>query len=334
MTTISLYKVAKLHKPSFLQRLFKQAPEENVIIEINNLLASKPLLEIQQSDISRISSRYQVDAFHIYKKNFYEFYAVLLNFFLRDKKLNDEQHKNLSHLKGLLGLSNYDRDIIHTKLCSSIYYKRFQAVISDGRLSDDNKAMLDKFEKNLVLPSKIAVKISEELRGNFVRARLDEIVKQQRLSPEEEAEFTAIQKSLKVNVEVDKKTKQILKHYKELWRAENEALPVLDVALHLLKGEHCHFTSRAQWHEERINRGIPYWKYIDDGHFFLTNKRVIFVGHVKNTNIRLEKVLSFNAVENGVQLNKDTGKIPRVIFQEDADIFLILFPRVMRASDW
>ena len=42
----NVYKIKEYLRPTFFQRLFKNNPHENAIIEVNNLLALKPIKEI------------------------------------------------------------------------------------------------------------------------------------------------------------------------------------------------------------------------------------------------------------------------------------------------
>jgi len=317
-----------------MQRIFRQTPEENVIIEICNLLASKPILDIQKKEVDSILSRYTINVYRQFQKNIYEFYAVLLNQALKGGQLDAADRNVLHHLKDLLRLHERDIDFIHTKLTSDLYRKRYEAAICNGRLSDTDDKALDELAVNLQLPSKAASKISEEVRGRFVRIFLDKIVAKQRISPDEDNEFKAVAKSLKVDVQVDKTSRQLLDRYKLFWKLENQPLEELEVVINLQKNEQCYFTATAEWHEERTSRGTPYWKYIDKGDFFLTNKRVIFSGRIKNTSIRLDKILSFKSSEDGVQLYKDAGKSPLLVFKKDGDVFPVILARAMRESDW
>jgi hypothetical protein len=63
---------------------------------------------------------------------------------------------------------------------------------------------------------------------------------------------------------------------------------------------------------------------IDSGTAFLTNKRIIFMGGKKNTNIALNKILDINPYSNGVEIHKATGKSPFIEISNNADIFCMI----------
>jgi hypothetical protein len=59
---------------------------------------------------------------------------------------------------------------------------------------------------------------------------------------------------------------------------------------------------------------------IDRSTLFLPSKRLIFTGWSKNTTIRLPRVLDFDVHDNGIRIQKDTGKNPFLAFASPGDI--------------
>src|SRR5690606_40389673 len=51
-------------------------------------------------------------------------------------------------------------------------------------------------------------------------------------------------------------------------------------------------------------------KPIDTGQLYITNKRVIFLGRNRNTNVRLNRILDFTIYTDGIELVKDAGRNP------------------------
>ena len=72
---------------------------------------------------------------------------------------------------------------------------------------------------------------------------------------------------------------------------------------------------------------------IDSGQLFLTNKRLIFMGSMKNKVIRLQRILDFNAYKNGVDVQVTTGKSPFIEFSKDVSLFCMILGRVLRELD-
>ncbi|MEZ4901774.1 MAG: hypothetical protein R2822_08470 [Spirosomataceae bacterium] len=63
---------------SLMQRLLRQQPIENAVIELNNLLATQPILSINRTDLDLIEQRYSV-LLSQFMLNLEEFYAVHFN---------------------------------------------------------------------------------------------------------------------------------------------------------------------------------------------------------------------------------------------------------------
>ena len=68
---------------------------------------------------------------------------------------------------------------------------------------------------------------------------------------------------------------------------------------------------------------------IDSGTVYVTNKRLIFMGDRKNTNIKLDKILALTPYSDGVGIEKDAGKSPIIRVPYNADILIRTLGRAM-----
>jgi hypothetical protein len=357
----TIFKKSLIVDRSFLQTIFGQHPEENAVIELNNLFASKSILQISQNEISEIENRYNINLLKEFKLNLEEFYATHLNYCLADKSLSNEELEELKHLKMLLSLDNNTIDKLHNRIGEIVYKTTFEEAVSDGRLSESEKAFLSKLESDLKLPKELSEKIASEAKLAFMEQYKEKIISDQRLSPNEEKELQAISSSLNINIMVDNKTQQQLDKLKLYWALENIELPTIEPDIVVQKSENCYFQiTNVNWYELRsVRQRVSYSGYstrfkvakgfylnsgsyspksygtdqmtlIDNGSIYLTNKRIIFVGHKKNSNIRLEKIINITPYSNGVEIDKETGKRPLLQFQNRADIFCIIIERLLR----
>jgi len=357
----NIFRQAPLIQRSFFQKLFKQYPGENVVIELNNLLATKPVLQINSHEVAAIEHRYKISLEKEFKLNLEEFYAVYLNYCLKDQALSDEELKELQHLKHILNLDDKTIQNLHSKMGAIVYRKSFEEAVSDGRLTKNEESFLAKLESELKLPKEIAEKISAETRTNFIQGYVNSAINDQRLSPDEEKELEAIAKSLNVTITHDKETKEQLRKLKLYWALENLELPEVETTIALQKSECCYAViDNVVWHELRsvrqrtsytgystsfrIAKGFylragsytprsyatDQMKLIDSGSLYLTNKRIIFTGTKKNSTIRLEKIIFITPYADGVELGKETGKSPLLLLPERADVFCIILERLLR----
>lgn len=345
---------------SFFQRLFGQHPEENAVIELNNLLAARPIKEIRVNDIAQIEEQYKISLEKEFSLNLQEFYAVYLNQCLQDKILSDEELDELKHLKKILALDDKIIANIHSKIGGLVYKQSFEKAVSDGRLTKTEEAFLDKLETDLCLPKALTDKISSETRQTFISNYLHTVIQDQRFSPNEEKEIRAISNSLNIELKIDGKTKQILEKLKLYWALDNLELPVVEVDIVLQKNEKCHIRiENVKWYEIRsvrqktVSKGPSNFrgakefylnsssyksrsyntgqmKLINTGNVYLTNKRIIFTGNEKNSNIRLEKILNIIPYSDGVEIGKETGKSPILHLLGRSDVFCMILERLLR----
>jgi hypothetical protein len=355
-----IYRTVNLYKQSFFQKLFNQQPEENAIIELNNLLASKPIRDISLYEVNDISAKYRLNLISVFPRNIAEFYTAYLGACLEDMVITDEELDELNHLKMLLNLTDENINKINERIINKVYLKEYDEVIKDGIITEQERKFLDKLQNDLRLNDSIADKISAESRKKLIESKLQEIIEDGRISPTEETEFYAIAKSLNIDVKIDDANKVMFEKLKLYWTIENAELSPITVDISLQKNEECYFTTSVRWHELRtettrynyggptasikIMKGVYYrvgsvnvqpikrdiLRQIDLGTLYLTNKRIIFVGSKKNSNIRLDKVLFFTPYSDGIEIGKDTGKSPFLSFTNNLDIFGILLSRLLR----
>lgn len=360
-----LYQTAPLVERSLFQKLFKQHPEENAVIELNNLLATKPIRQIQQDDVIAIERKYKVSLEKEFRLNLEEFYAVYLNHCLADKSLSGDELEDLRHLKTILSLDDSAVEKLHVKIGEQVYRQSFEAAVADGRLTADEEAFLSKLENELRLPKTLAEKISVETRTAFIENYVTGIIQDQRLSPDEEKELHVIATSLNIQIRLDDETKKQLAKLKLYWALENLELPDVQTDIALQRAEKCFIVIlNVNWYELRsVRQRTSYSGYstsfrvakgfylrsgshtprsysvdqmmlIDSGNLYLTNKRIIFIGNKKNSNIRLEKILNITPYTDGVEIGKETGKTPLLQFTDRADVFCIILERLLREQSF
>ena len=226
-------------------------------------------------------------------------------------------------------------------------------------MTDEREVTLKTLETELKLTEEITNQISNVSRHNFMDNYLKTIVADGKISPDEWTELNDAAKNLKIDMTMDNKTNSQIERLKLNWQIQNGVLPILETGISLQKGEVCHYSNHIDWLEHRtvtrrINYGGPRVRFkivkglyysagsvavsrvtqdqiqvIDSGTVYLTNKRVIFVGNRKNSNIRLDKILSVVPYSDGVELEKDTGKSPTLRMTSGADIFAMMISRLI-----
>jgi DNA polymerase III epsilon subunit-like protein len=304
----NVYSIEPLEKQSFFQKLFKIQPRYNVLVEINNLLASKNLNEVKPPDVNEICLKYKANIKSPkYLAYLCGLYKTYLTECLKDKILTDSNIGELNHLRELLSLDEYETIKIHDLMCGEIYKNAYREQISDGNYNEEREALIDKLQKDLRLPDIIAQSIRNECGNSFLKKCWQKIEEANQISPDEWDLLNEMTKKLHINTITDSQYMRKIERMKLNWIIENGDLPIERVDINLKKGEQCYYSQRINWIELRAAQGH---QVIDTGTIYVTNKRLIFDGDLKNTSIPYSKILLVTPYNNAVGIEKDSGRSP------------------------
>lgn len=354
----NILKTQKLNKAGFFQRLFGIEPKENALIEVNNLLSSRPMSDIKPAEIEAISNKYKIDLHKRFSDRFKEIYREYLQQNYSDHVITDQEVIDQNYLKELLKLNDSEVEEIHNELAGKIYKESYNDVISDGKIEPTEKEYLEKLQKDLRLSNISEETISNESTQEFMQMHIEKIIEDGKISPEEWEKFVIIASNLDVDVNWNKESTAMVEKLKLYWLIEHEDLPVKETTMDLQENESCYFSSDAEWLEDqtttndkkneepvspvKIKKGEFYragtldiqsinpgeLQLIESGQVFLTNQRIIFTGTKKNSDIKLKEILSINPFKDGVEIEKENGKSP-VFRLNDADLFTMTLTRAI-----
>ncbi|AFD00732.1 hypothetical protein Mtc_1992 [Methanocella conradii HZ254] len=356
------FAVKPLKQPGLIDRILGGQPIENALIEINNLLATADNIKnVNDEQLERIFQKYKVKNPHRFDKDFNEIYRTYLTYCLSDKKMGEDEVAALQRLKSLFALNDNNAQNIFRSVAEATYKESLDQVLMDGHISDSEKEFLDRLQNELKLPDEFIKNIYAAKAGGLLQKRFDEAMSDARISPEEDRELEALAKNLHVVPNFDEKTRALLNKYRLLWLIDNGDIPEIPVSINLQRNEKCYFTCNVDWYETRavryrVNYGGPTmsvkiapgvrWRMgslgvrtmsnqeltrIDTGTMYLTNKRLIFMGTMKNTTIALTKILDFKPYKNGVDIRKENGKSPFIGFSDNVDVFAEILSRLLMA---
>lgn len=144
------------------------------------------------------------------------------------------------------------------------------------------------------------------------------------------------------------------------WEAEFGELPTVDCDMILGRGEVCHWSSDAELLQmKRVTVGVTYggpsvripimrglsWRMgsyrgmrhtedqlvsIDHGVVYITNRRVLFNGPLKNLAIKLERVIDITGYKDGFAVDQPTGVSPTFVIPVDPVVPYRLLSRLCR----
>jgi len=355
------FKPRQLVSPSFFHRMFGKLPRKNAIIDLKNALAATTRVsELSNLTIVELSNKYKVDMFKAFSKDLQRIYTDYIKYCLRDHKFSQDEAQDLSHLQQIFAIPDRQHNQIYQQAAEEIFRKALNDILADSQVTADKKNMIESLKKDLDLPESVSKKIFATETLSFLQNKLDVALEDKMLSPEEDEEIQLLMKQLDVTVSMDNATTETLERCRLMWRIVHGNPPTIDVPIKLPKKEVCYFFTDAEWHEMRkqrqriqyagptmrlkICKGV-YWRMgdiavrpvtqdvltlIDEGTVYVTNKRLIFTGKMKNMNISLNKILDVTPYKDGVDIDKDSGHSPFLKFTKNIDIFCACLARAIQ----
>lgn len=344
---------------SAFQQLFRQLPDENAIVELNNLLASKHPMEVKGKDVQDINLRYKLDVCKEFALNLLELYAVWLNHSLQNREIEDLDWETLEHLKSLFKLPSQPILDVHREIGGLHYRKRYRRNLWDGLLNRADAGLQSALERLGLSPSAMA-QIELEEKSAYMASVVKNHIQRASLSPDESSRLGQIASTLGVELAPDPNVRMQLDRLKRLWAFSNLPVPIVPTDTQLYKEEVVHFRQPfARWyewrgsHQERNNpltrlspielrrffvhvtyepspvASLHNLKPVGQGEILLTNKRILLLDGDKPTSIRLDRIQGFLPSKYGVEIDKLTGKNTVLVFSDQLDGFCILLERLL-----
>jgi len=351
------FKMLPLHPSSF----FNRRPRQNAFIELNNALAaSDTVRRVTLDTIAKLNSNYRTDLHKTCFEQMLVMYKEFIAFCLADRQFTPEEVSDLWHLKAMFGISNKTHNDIYAEVGKEVYRRGIQEVLADNQVTEEEKQWLDRLASYLDLSEELKMRVYKAETQTFLQKKVDSAIADRELSPDEEHEIQELAKRLGGRIVMNGFTAATLDKCRLMWRIAHGNPPILNVGLNLQNDEVCYFstsvtlnemrriTKRVQWGgpqlRVKICKGL-YWNMgdyavnrvaqdmltpIDTGTVYITNKRILFNGEMKNVSIKLQKILDFTSYKDGVMVEKDTGKSPFFEFNSNIDIFTACLARAIR----
>lgn len=351
-----MYKLSKV-QPSFLDKLLKREPYYNFYVEVFNLLIPEDVKEINLDAIDQISSKYPKNVIKKNKENLMKLLKEKLKQFYNDQELTNDEINFIKTYIQIFSLNSDEVKKQQRQIAKTTYSLLLDEFLDDEYLSAKEKEKLKKVSSNLNLSSSDIEEIYSSKVNRLVEKKFNEIIRDERISPEEEKKFIKLCENLGVNPQMTDATMRDYERYKMFWKIENYGLDEIPVYINLQRNEKCYVHLKSvDWYEtrkitERVNYAGPsvririmkgvYYKVgsyqvkpvtkevdtlIDSGELFITSKRIIFMGKKGNKTVPLNKILYIDMYTDGFTLQKDSGKWPTIVVNdENVDIQLLVF---------
>lgn len=351
--------VVTIPRQGFLARLIGQKTTENAFLEILNLVASLPIYHVSHDAISTILKKYDTTR-EQGKSWLLSIYSQVLAHFAGDHHLTDDEVDQLRHLAKLFGLTKEATSQIHTTIVYPLYEQAVQAALEDHKLTEEESDELDKLAKQLHISEQEVKALYGKYAAPIYKKALDEAIADGLLSPQEEKRLDELANSLNLTPMFNAESEAAMDRYRLRWRISQGEIPRISVPIYLQKDESCAAFIEALHYEpststryvtyskasvsqnvfgvsfrsgfskgERITKNIL--RLRDVGILYFTNKRFLFNGSGKTTQIPLGKVIGITFYSDGMAIEKETGKDQIFTFNGDTVMLRLISDNLMSA---
>ncbi|RZL03587.1 MAG: hypothetical protein EOO89_28385, partial [Pedobacter sp.] len=233
-----------LKRGSFFQRVFKQQPADNAIIELNNLLAGTEISKISEQHIQKIADSYSLNLQQEYPLNLQEFFAVLWNWYLKSDS-DPDLRADAQRLGALLKLEPSVISDLQNRIGEEYYRRATKIAVSKRRLLASDASGLNQLANQLQITSDLTTKILAEEQKLVVNKYIQPLIAKNRCSPEEYGEL----ERMIDNFQLERQHKnELFKQCRALlsyWQAEHESLQTFLVdGGAIQKSEICYFLAK------------------------------------------------------------------------------------------
>lgn len=350
-----------LHQPNWLGRLLGRQPRFNAFVELKNALAtSDSVRKIGLDMVEKLNTKYRTDVQRKFSRQLQGLHKDFMLFCLADHRFSTEEVRDVWHLKSLFGISSQlHKQTLH-EVVEETFNRSIDEVLADSRVTREEEDFLEGLASYLRLPDETKMTLYVNKARTLYENTFQQAISDGRFSPDEEMQLQTLAEALGATIEMDGTTQAVVDRCRLMWRIAYGDPPTIDVPINLQRGEACYFAGDVKWHEmrrvtNRIRWGGPslrikickglYWKGgdyaverisqdvltpVDSGTVYLTNKRLLFNGRMRNTTIRLSRILDFTTYKNGIDIVKDSGKTPFLGFEGDIQLFSALLARAFQ----
>jgi|GEM_PF-2806225 len=224
--------------------------------------------------------------------------------------------------------------------------------LSDGTLTELEEDELDELAGSLGMPQHDLRRLREQVLQTEVQPLLRRIHRTKRYSPEDEEVLQASSEAHRLGGLFDD---DVFLRYRQLWEIEETGTfepTAIATDIRLAAKEECYLRAPAEWKQEkrirehrgyvggslgfrvakgvtlRVGRATPiYDEYddvvvISDGALYVTNKKLLFVGTKKSTNITFRRIANYELFRNAIRIDKTSGK-PDIFSLDEDDVQLL-----------
>lgn len=353
------YSSQELEACGFLSKMFGSKPAENGWKELNNLLAAaNDITSVSENDVRGALKKWGVKFSEENLQQRSGLYRKLADLVYTDaQSADDPLFAQTERLAQLLELPPHLIKLAVKGAKTAAYFIRCRKL-----LSGEEKLDINAINELFGYDYEDGLSIRKQVFQAHFNLLFEDISKEARYSPEQEAAFRADCAALDIPYEFKNNIVNALHKYRDLWNAEHQELGDIKVDLPLEKGEICRaYVNCGLCQNKVIEKEDNYFELtrkfsIDEtvnfkgeklehpkikeeatvllelGHFFLTSKRIIYISQKNAFDVKLQDITKaeFDNINMVTFFTKEGKELLFKFPDEAAGVMYILFGRVQK----
>ena len=350
--------------PSLLDRILGRASETECLARLWDLLAAAPDPSgISPEAFAALDAACRCNVRRRCADTLRKWHEAHIGMILADGAVSGDERGLIARLAAALGLPADKAGKELDAACLRHHAEQLALALRDERPTEETIQAIRRIESRLGLPeAALAASRAPVLRAHFEFLLGGKGDLAAALSPAASRALRAYAAGFAFPLDDHPELARRLAAGESRWEAEHGELPVVDTDIILGRGEVCHWSSEAELLQmKRVTVGVSYggpsvripimrglsWRMgsyggmrhtvdrfvsMGQGHVYITNRRVVFNGNLKNLAVKLERVIDITAYKDGFAVDQTTGTSPCFVIPGDSVVPFRMLNRLCREA--
>lgn len=276
---------------------------------LQHLFATHSLVEISSTQVEQALTSYglkDADSVDLGRTLWRSAFEALV----ADGRLEKRERNYLFHLRRLLDVSEDFASTVEQELVGSRFDAALRAAIAGGSLPDTEIAELHELASRLGIDARRVDKDLREAKQTLLRSYVANLKGDAQLSPTEVADLGRRLADAQLTLSPTERTQ--IDVAGSAWRAWNEPLVPIEVALIVEPGELCYLRCETTWSEMRKRRvhgqSVDELTPVESGTLYVTNRRALFKGSTKSSVLSFSEISGFKIFRDAIRVERTKGR--------------------------
>ena len=336
--------------PGVWDRMIGRLSEGDALGKLWDLLAASDLSggEVSAADLAALDEACGCKVRRRFRAEMLKWYRAYVDMYLADEFYTPDEVASLQRIALALGIDSQEATTAANTAVADFYASRMKLELAVDRPLAETAQKIDALAARVALAPAILAQAREGVARTHIASLLQNFENGAPMSPDEVAHITETAAVLRYPVGPETAEGRLLAACAQRWKLLNGPLPeVSGVPILLQRGEVCHWAGAVEYLQIKkvvvrrsyggfgfsipIMRGISYrvgnydlnresenqMTKIDEGTVYITSKRIVFDGQLKNLNIPFSKVIGVTCFKNAFGLNLASSGDPCFTMTDD-----------------